>query len=57
MEEQEKRETNLVRSCCENSIKRIFDGVLHPKRESISKQQGGEFGFQATNYLREGENR
>ena len=22
MEEQEKRETNLVRSCCENSIKR-----------------------------------
>ena len=39
------------------SIHRIFDGVLHPKRQSISQQQGGEFGFHAADHLREGESR
>ena len=47
----------LIWPFCFSSIHRIFDGVLHPKRESISKQQGGEFGFHATNYLHEGESR
>ena len=40
---------------CFFSIHRISDGVLHPKRESISQQQGGEFSFHTTDHLREGD--